>query len=446
MTDKDAQATIIQGLSRLLIYQKSLMKAENSASFFFEMVNNSRTILKFQHAIAFEKTIDTTEIRGVSGTPNFDKRSPLAVDLLAFLKGLPAAQKDITLTTLDDKLINSFGDPLKKWATPKGFYISQKMGGITFGMLFFYAQSWDEREELLAKELFDNASIIWHKVKRPKKASWRALLNSKKRKLIWAGVILAILFFPIRNSVTAEATIAAKDALIVRSGLNAVVKTIAAEEAAAVQQGDLLLSFDNNELSNMLQISEQELQTTQAELNRVSQLAINNREQREQLQVLTQTVETKKAEVALYRERLSRVNIYAEQAGLAIIGNRNDLLGRPVKIGEKLMVIADPEKVELEIFVPVADAILLEKGAAIKMFLNVAPQTPLNATLTYASYRAEIVPEGYLAFKVRASLKNTDELPRIGLRGTARIYGARSPLIMHVLRKPLATLRQWIGV
>ena len=446
MDNNNQRDTVIQGLSRLMAFQKSLMKTEDSPSFFFEMVNNSRTILSFQHAVAFERTFEGVEVRGVSGAPNFDHRGPLAGELLAFIRRLPAADGELSLVVLSDDHFEKTGPHLKKWASGRGFIVQQKVNGISLGMLFFYPKAWDEREEMLAKELFDNASIIWNKVKRPTKTSLRAAVNSRKKKLILAAVTLTVLFFPMRTSVTADAAVAAKNAAIVRSGLSGVVESIAVDENSSVTTGDLLLSFDSNELDNYLQIAERELKATQAELSRVSQLAITNREQREQLQVLSQTVETKKAEVALYQDRLSRVDIYAQQSGLAIIGNHNDLLGRPVKIGEKLLMIADPNDVELEIFVHVADAIIMEAGTEIKMFLNIAPQEPLNATLTFASYRAEVVPEGYLAFKVKADLSPASDLPRIGLRGTARIYGKRSPLIMHVLRKPLASLRQWMGI
>jgi hypothetical protein len=36
--------------------------------------------------------------------------------------------------------------------------------------------------------------------------------------------------------------------------------------------------------------------------------------------------------------------------------------------------------------------------------------------------------------------------PRLGIRGTAQLYGDRVPMIYYILRRPVAFLRQWVGL
>jgi len=51
-----------------------------------------------------------------------------------------------------------------------------------------------------------------------------------------------------------------------------------------------------------------------------------------------------------------------------------------------------------------------------------------------------------LAYKVVASLtENLENKPRIGLRGTARIYGDEVTIFYYLFRTPINILRQWIG-
>ena len=50
-----------------------------------------------------------------------------------------------------------------------------------------------------------------------------------------------------------------------------------------------------------------------------------------------------------------------------------------------------------------------------------------------------------LAYRLKARLTG-EELPRIGLKGTARIYGEPVPLAYAVFRRPFAALRQWAGL
>jgi hypothetical protein len=61
------------------------------------------------------------------------------------------------------------------------------------------------------------------------------------------------------------------------------------------------------------------------------------------------------------------------------------------------------------------------------------------------SYQAEPTTSGILAYRVKAELDAEDQLPRIGLMGTAKISGNRVPLIYYLFRKPISAARQWLG-
>jgi hypothetical protein len=70
----------------------------------------------------------------------------------------------------------------------------------------------------------------------------------------------------------------------------------------------------------------------------------------------------------------------------------------------------------------------------------------LNADLRYVGHEAIERPDGNYAYRVRATLHRLDERARIGLKGTAKLEGGRVPLIYWVMRRPLASLRAWLGV
>jgi hypothetical protein len=114
-------------------------------------------------------------------------------------------------------------------------------------------------------------------------------------------------------------------------------------------------------------------------------------------------------------------------------------------MGERILMIADPEQVELEVQLPIADAIKLELGTEVQFFLNVDPVNPVSASLYYSAYQAEVTPDDMLAYRLKATFTPTTKLPRIGLKGTAKVFGEKVPLIYYILRRPLATLRLWIG-
>jgi hypothetical protein len=109
------------------------------------------------------------------------------------------------------------------------------------------------------------------------------------------------------------------------------------------------------------------------------------------------------------------------------------------------MLLADPTKVEIEARLPVADAIDLEIGGPVRVFLNIDPARARDAVLTYVSYQAQQGADGILGYRIKARLTDEASPPRIGLRGTAKLYGAEVPLAYAILRRPVAAARQWLG-
>jgi hypothetical protein len=123
------------------------------------------------------------------------------------------------------------------------------------------------------------------------------------------------------------------------------------------------------------------------------------------------------------------------------------MLGKPVKIGERVLEIADPEVVEISIELDVADSIALSIGSEVKLFMDSDPLNSRSATVTHLNYQAEIVSSGDLAYKLTAEITdNFDFVPQLGVRGTAKIYGSNVPLAFYLFRRPITVIRQWIGI
>ncbi|MNP67520.1 hypothetical protein D3C76_1633630 [compost metagenome] len=108
------------------------------------------------------------------------------------------------------------------------------------------------------------------------------------------------------------------------------------------------------------------------------------------------------------------------------------------------MEIADPAQAELRVELPVADAIGLENGAEVALFLDSDPLHRHSATLERSAYQAQSTAAGQLAYRLDAAFDGAP--PRIGLRGTAKLFGDRAPLALYLLRRPLAALRQAVGL
>jgi hypothetical protein len=164
------------------------------------------------------------------------------------------------------------------------------------------------------------------------------------------------------------------------------------------------------------------------------------------LAVLKGRIDQYRAETDYVETLLGRIDQRAPIAGVAVFDDVDGWIGRPVTQGERVMMIADPHRTELEIHLPVGDALALAPGDEVRLFLNVAPDHVIAARLSFVSYDASPTPDGVLAYRLRAEFAGPDDSIRLGQKGIAKIYGPPSGLLRVILRRPLAAFRQYLGL
>ena len=114
-------------------------------------------------------------------------------------------------------------------------------------------------------------------------------------------------------------------------------------------------------------------------------------------------------------------------------------------MGERVLLIADPAKVELVVWLPVADLLPVRPGDGLTLYPQGSPLESFEATVTSVAYRAEVARDGVLAYRIKAGFDPGQAQPRLGQIGTARLHGSWAPLVYVALRRPLSALRQWTG-
>ena len=282
--------------------------------------------------------------------------------------------------------------------------------------------------------------------------AWLALRPGKPWRLRWPrrriamvlGAALLVLLVPVRQAVLAPAEVVPLGGRVVAAPLDGVVAEILVKPNQRVEAGELLARLDATTLKAQADVAERSLDVAEAELKASTQRAFSDAQSNARLDLLAARVEQKRAELDYARQLLARSEIRAERAGIAVFADAERWTGKPVQTGERLMQIADPNQAQLRMELPVGDAIALQPGAEVALFLDSDPLQRHVASLERAAYEAQLTAAGQLAYRLDASF--ADSPPRIGLRGTAKLYGARAPLVYYLLRKPLAALRQGLGV
>lgn len=392
-------------------------------------------------------------LTSASGVPEISRYSPfgLWVEQLAVHLNPPPGHPDSPLREVVwDDLPESLRDPGREFHLGTLLWYPMVTGEASTktALLLQKEGTWSDAEKVLAGHL---ARSLGHAVASLEQRCGPSMASRLFRPWHrWLGVTALVLagLLPINITALAPAEVIPLDPALVTAPMDGVVQTIAVEPYSPVQQGDALFSLDAATLTSEQAIARQELALARAKLRRAEQDSFRDNRSKGERAILEEESALQAARLAATDERLARITTRAFRDGVVLFNDADDWLGRPVKTGQEVMSLADPTRVACRILLPVQDAIVLTPGSPVRLFLDSDPLHPLSARLIYAAYQAEITPQGYAAFRLEAHFEAdaTRSLPRIGLRGTARLQGEQVTLGYYLLRRPLAAMRQFIGL
>ena len=452
MADAGAKQQL-QALANLLLLQQRLREAQNEAELGFILVNDTQSLIAYRSGLlwlASPGTVDRGVISNVSGAVEHDDHAPF----LQWMKQL--------CVEVSRKSEGKFGEYRKadmppalaeQWGTHVSEYLIwcplYSAAKVHLGSLVLWReQALSESEQRILGNWLAAAGYSLAALRGKVFAKPAFKWTSRRRYIVAViGLVLALLMFmPVRLSVLAQAEVVAQAPLVVRSPLDGIVSGLRVRPNAVVEEGALLLVLDDTELQTRLDVAEQTLAISQAQYRQAGQSAAFDANAKASLRVLALESEKRRAEVEYVQSLLERSEVEAERGGVVIMPNPDELVGKPVVTGERLMTIADPLDTQLEVWLSVGDDITLLYDAQIEFFPNVAPDKKFAARLRRLDYSAEATESGELAFRIRADFFDSKTLPRIGMRGTAKLYGKEVSLAYFLFRRPLATLRRWLGV
>ncbi len=440
---RDRQLAVLAGLVQL---ERRVRAAATLEELGFLVVNDTHMLAGYRQAVLWR--CDTARVQAVSGLAAPDRDAPFTLWLTTlFRDGMAGAEsrKTAVLTAADLPAAEQamWAEHLPRQAL--WLPLRRPDGSVPAVLLLARDDPWHDGEKQLLDTLADAYAHAWVALAgKPRRGI--ALTRSRK---VWAGVAVAallLLALPVRQSVLAPAELVARDPAILRAPVQGVVAEMLVKPNEAVEAGRPLARLDPRELESRLEVARQSLGVAEAELRQAQQTAMFDEKAKAALAVLQGRREQQAAEVAYVEELLRRITLVAPRAGVAIFDDAGEWVGRPVALGERILMLAEPRDAELEIHLPVSDAIALPPGADVRLFLNTDPASPLDARLVRAGYRAGQTPEGVMAYRLRATLTGDDPRVRIGLKGTAKLYGERTSLFMYLMRRPLAALRLRLGL
>ena len=414
-------------IAKLIGLEKKTREAKTEDELNFVIVNETRQLVDYISSFLLLKSSSNNfSVKATSDLATVDRTSPLISYLEKIINHKDHRDtKDIQ--TIDiEKTSKSL--KIKKPKNIPGFILQVPLFSAQQGFQGFLIlsknQTFNENEIDLLTHL---ANTFGHAQNTFKSGSsvnqfFKKNLGSK---LFWSTLILFIIIsiVPIKMSSTAPVDVVPSNPKLVTAPFDGVVKNITINNNDKVSAGDLVVLLEDLDLNNEYNLAQQSLQIAEKELLRSRQSSFSDTKEKARIAELAAQVDLKKAELNSVSKRLKN------------------------SIGEKIITIANQNEIEFLIWLPVKDSLVIQKNSLVKVFLDINPMKSLEGKLLRASYQPSLSPEGILSYKLTASYEgDANKLPRIGLRGTAKVYGSEVSVFYYLFRKPITFMRQLIGI
>lgn len=423
------------------------MEAESLNALAFSIANDTYAVLPFRQALVFADRGVDHELLCVSGLARPEEDTP-------YLVWLPRAVRWLGTQVADDEpawIARDTVEPPENvadgWAEwwPAGAWCVPIVDArrTRLGLAVFLLDEAPSGLRPAVDGVITTWAYVWSRLTGGhRRRSWRP---TRKQGWIAFAIALVVLLLPVRQTALGPAEIVSRHTEIVTSPIDGVIARMAVRPNQSVAAGTLLFALEESTLRNRADVLRKEVDVADAEFVAAGQRAFDNPQSRSDLTVLESRAKQRRSELAGVVAQLDRTQVNAPRPGVAIYGDPNDWLGKPVVTGERILQLADPAAPAIQIQLPVADAIALDKGADVTLYLTAYPLEPLHGRVLETSYQARTTDDNVVAYRLLASVDGQPEHARLGLHGTAKVYGDRVLLGYYLLRRPFAALRAWTG-
>ena len=437
-------------LVALLQLENQARAAQTVKELCFLLANETRRLVSFRQACVFSLGTNlgaACQVEVVSSVAVVDRKSPMVQwieEVVASLLDTHVLHAPCHLNV--EQCPKHLQVDWRRFAFPHVLWCPIIWGHqkVIGGMWLARERPWQEGEILLIRRFTETVAHAWNALGKSKTSvtNWTV-----SKRWLWVGLplLVGVMCVPIHLSTLAPVEVVARNPIVVTAPLDGVIAEIVVQPNTVVQEGETLFRYEDTKFRNDYEVAEKNLAVGFMEYRKVTQGAFLDEETGAGMPVQASEVRLKEAERDYAWEILQQVEVKASRRGIVLFGDKLDWVGKPVVIGERIMEVANPKEYELKIDLPVEDAIVLQKGAEVEVFLNADPLKAVPATLTHASYHAEVLPTNELAYRVKAEISEPPEAIRIGWQGTAKVYGERVSLFFYLFRRPLSVFRQTIG-
>lgn len=422
------------------------IQAKSRETLIFIILNDTINLIRYDRALLWDFTQKDPVLLGISGESTVNKNSPLVKKWKSSILDIKEPQKPQILSFT----------PL---STPKGEEATATMlwlpvfveGKMELGL---WLELWEVGKDstpppeiinLLMNFLMPTYGTSWKKLNAPY-AQFSKLMKASTLYIIGAVILTLSFLIPTPLRIVCPCEIVPKDPVLITAPLEGVIETIHVKPGEIVAKDTPLFEYEKSYPLKELEVARKQVEVLQSEVKRASTLGYHDQKVRTDLSILGLKLEKERANLDLAEFRAGHLIVESPINGVVVLDNPDEWRGKPVRIGEKILAVTDPKDCKVRIWMPEGDNVEINRDVPITIYLNVSPEQSHNAMITYIANETVISDHQIPSFITEAHLTEMTPDIKLGLKGTAVLYGDKVSLFYYVMRKPWALLRRFTGV
>ena len=445
---------LLQNLAVINRLNLKAFNAKKKESLSFIILNDTIHAIRYDRATLWRMDTRKPKILGVSGQVEANKDAALTKQWESMVAGL---QNSSTAQFVDESALDAIGQ--EQWRN-----YQPKMGGKVIWLPIFsddtlvlglWLEIWNA--DALPKDDYEETlKFLMHFLMPAYGTAWRRLqpqfslrekgFGKQHVAIALCGLLFFLLFVQVPLRIVAPCEVTASDPVLVTAPLDGIIEEVVVEPGEQVDQAQILFEYDKRVPYRNLRVAQKEVEILEAEINRAQALGLTDPKSRAQLAILALKLQKEKVNLSHAQWEASRLTVKAPETGVVILDNPDDWRGKPVQVGERVLSINDPTRTLVRIWIPEDDNIVLNADLPIKIFLNINPEHSYGARILYIANESSLSANHLPSFIAEAEwIEQPDDI-KLGLKGTAILYGENVSLLYFLVRKPWAFLRSLAGI
>ncbi len=436
-----------------VLYQLStdLFASENRQDLIFRILNSTIQLFPYNRAVLWSFDEKRPKLTGVSGQEDIKPQSPLAEQWKDIVISLEDTETLHILDSTSTRQKDKWKDLVERTSGLSVMWVPIIENGVLRAGLWLERwgeDAWDVGECEIMNSLSQTFNLAWKQFNPVSR--WHTgktfFLNRITLAIVSVLTVFILFFQTVSLRVVAPCEIVPDNPELIAAPLEGVIKEVLVQPGEQVTKGGLLFTYEDRIIMRELKVAQKQVQIIKSQYDRARMKAFKDSEAMEKIQSIQYRIEQEKIRLRFAESNVRHLEVRAPINGICMVDNPEYWRGKPVQVGERVVMLFNPIKRKVKIFLPENDNVRFDWEKPVRIILNADPASKYEARLNYVAPQTSKNPQGGASFIAEAELTAPDARIKVGSKGYAIVYGEEVSVCYWLLRKPMSSVRYHLGL